>query len=79
MRFQSLERIATNSRQKLEIIHQNAQYLSNKTELFTAFLQSTTPNYDKSIVEHSVANDPSQAHHKKSLKVFHQNIRGLRN
>jgi hypothetical protein len=47
--------------------------------LFTAFLQSTTPNYDKTIVEHGVTNDPSQAHHKKSLKIFHQNIRGVRN
>jgi exonuclease III len=36
------------------------------------------PNYDRSVVEHSVANDPNQAHHKKSLKIFHQNIRGLR-
>jgi hypothetical protein len=37
------------------------------------------PNYDKSVVEHSVAYDPSQAHHKKSLRIFHQNVRGLRN
>jgi hypothetical protein len=31
------------------------------------------------MVVHSAANDPSQAHHKKPLKIFHQNIRGLRN
>jgi hypothetical protein len=40
---------------------------------------ATQLTYDKSIVEHSVANDPSYAHHMKSLKIFHQNIRGLRN
>jgi hypothetical protein len=37
------------------------------------------PTYDKSMVEHSVENYPSQAHHKQSLKIFNQNIRGLRN
>jgi hypothetical protein len=37
------------------------------------------PNYNKIKVECSVANDSSQNHHMKSLKIFHQNIRGLRN
>jgi hypothetical protein len=32
------------SEEKLKIIHQNAQYLRNKIELFTALLQSTTPD-----------------------------------
>jgi hypothetical protein len=40
---------------------------------------ATQPNYDKSIVEHGVVNDPSHTHHKKFLKIFHQNISDLRN
>jgi hypothetical protein len=30
--------------QKFKIIHQNAQYLRNKTEIFTVFLESTSPD-----------------------------------
>jgi exonuclease III len=30
--------------QKFKIIHQNAQYLRSKTEIFTVFLQSTSPD-----------------------------------
>jgi exonuclease III len=56
IRVQSLQSIETNSRQKLKIIHQNAQYLSNKTELFTAFLQSTTPDI-LAISEHGLKDD----------------------
>jgi exonuclease III len=40
----------------LKIIHQNAQYLSNKTELFTEFLHSTTPDV-LAISEHGLKED----------------------
>jgi hypothetical protein len=32
------------SKQKLKIIHDNAPYVRNKTEIFTALLQTTTPD-----------------------------------
>jgi hypothetical protein len=32
----------TNPKEKLKIIYRNAQYIRNKTELFTAFLLRTT-------------------------------------
>jgi hypothetical protein len=44
IRLQSSQSIETNPKEKLKIIHQNAQYLRNKIELFTAFLHSTTPD-----------------------------------
>lgn len=40
----------------LKIIHHNAQYLSNKTELFTEFLQRTTPDI-LAISEHVLKED----------------------
>jgi hypothetical protein len=44
IRLQSSQSIETNQKEKLKIIYQNAQYLRNKIELFTAFLQSTAPD-----------------------------------
>jgi hypothetical protein len=42
--------------QKFKIIHQNVQYLRNKTELFAVFLQSTSPD-TLVISEHGLKED----------------------
>jgi hypothetical protein len=42
--------------QKFKIIHQNAQYLRNKTEIFTVFLQNTSPHI-LAISEHGFKED----------------------
>jgi hypothetical protein len=42
--------------QKFKIIHQNAQYLRNKSEIFTVFLQSTSPDI-LAISEHGLEKD----------------------
>jgi hypothetical protein len=54
--FQSLPIRKTMPRHKLKIIHQNAQYLGNKTELFAAFLHSTTPDI-LAVSEHGLKED----------------------
>ena len=54
--FQSFPVGAVKPKYNLKIIHQNAQYLSNKIEIFTEFLQSTTPDI-LAISEHGLKED----------------------
>jgi exonuclease III len=42
--------------QKFRILHQNVQHLRNKTEQFTAFLQTTTPDIS-AVSEHGLKED----------------------
>jgi hypothetical protein len=43
--LQSLQNNKKKSKQKLKIIYLNAQYIRDKTKLFTAFLQTAIPRY----------------------------------
>ncbi|PNF31582.1 hypothetical protein B7P43_G00791 [Cryptotermes secundus] len=54
--FQSFPVGVVKPKYNLKIIHQNAQYLSNKIEIFTEFLQSTTPDI-LAISEHGLKED----------------------
>jgi hypothetical protein len=65
---------ATRNNMTNVLILKNVKFMDRQASLNNNAIR--LPNYDRSMVEHSVANDPSQAHHKKSLKLFHQNIRG---
>jgi hypothetical protein len=52
---------ATRNNMTNGLILKNVKFMNRQTRLSNNAIR--LPNYDRSMVEHSVANDPSQAHH----------------
>jgi hypothetical protein len=79
----------TNSRilENVKLMDGHASLINNEIRIQSTTNRQGAPlsntvihfNYNKIKEERSVVNDSSQNHHMKSLKIFHQNIRGLRN